>query len=87
MTHIDGSGLRQVGDEDLDRTIFCNRAFLGRKLASFLNEIPEGGRCSLERTVGLDAHFVDVGLAGDVSRHFPYLLALEGCEERNCGES
>ena len=46
-----------------------SRTCFGRELASFLNEIPEGGRRPFERTIGFDLHFANVGLAGDVSRH------------------
>jgi hypothetical protein len=74
--------------ENLNReTSFGGHTFFRRELATFLNDIPEGGRCSFERTIRFDLHLADVGLAGDVSRHFSCLLALEGCEERSCGES
>lgn len=56
-------------------------------MASLLNEIPEGGGRSFERTIRFDIHLADVGLAGDVSRHFDFSclpVVGVGCEERRC---
>lgn len=68
-------------------TDFSGLTLFWRELAAFLDEIPEGGGRSLERPIRFDLHFVDVGLARGVARHCSCLLALEGREKGDSGES